>query len=136
VTVLAHVSTTSESRIVVDLDHTITKGTSDSYEKAVPNSELINKLKKYKSDGFKIAIFTSRNMNSFNNNNGLIIANTIPIIYKWLVEHDVPFDEIWPGKPWCGHEGFYVDDRAIRPEEFVKLSHDEIEALLRQGLNQ
>ena len=34
------------------------------------------------------------------------------------------------GKPWCGHEGFYVDDKAIRPSEFLALSRAEITELL------
>ena len=38
-------------------------------------------------------------------------------IVNWLNKHDVPFDEIHIGKPWCGDDGFYVDDKAIRPDE-------------------
>ena len=44
--------------------------------------------------------------------------------------HDIPFDEIHVGKPWCGTEGFYIDDRAIRPSEFVALSLGEIQTLI------
>ena len=52
------------------------------------------------------------------------------MLIEWLAGHDVPHDEIIVGKPWCGHEGFYVDDRAIRPSEFTTMSAKEIQALL------
>jgi len=64
---------------------------------------------------------------------GKINANTLPVILEWLKKHDVPYDEIYVGKPWCGTEGFYVDDRAIRPREFVTLSLAEINALIESG---
>jgi len=47
-----------------------------------------------------------------------------------LVRHEIPYDELYVGKPWCGFEGFYVDDKAIRPDELVKLSYAEICQLL------
>jgi capsule biosynthesis phosphatase len=42
----------------------------------------------------------------------------------------VPFDEVIVGKPWCGFDGFYVDDRSIRPKEFKDLSYEEVKKLL------
>ncbi len=80
--------------------------------------------------GFEIAINTSRNMRSYGGNIGKITAYTLPVIVDWLRRHEVPYDEIYIGKPWCGHEGFYVDDRAIRPSEFVDKSFEEISAML------
>jgi capsule biosynthesis phosphatase len=69
-------------------------------------------------------------MRTHENNVGKITAHTVPIIIEWLQKHDIPYDEIFVGKPWCGHEGFYVDDRAIRPDEFVRMSKSEIDTLL------
>jgi len=37
----------------------------------------------------------------------------------------VPFDGLRFGKPFA-ENGFYVDDRAIRPDEFLKLTEEEI----------
>jgi capsule biosynthesis phosphatase len=54
----------------------------------------------------------------------------LPGILAWLQKNDVAFDEIHVGKPWCGREGFYIDDRAIRPSEFVRLNLAEIRDLL------
>jgi capsule biosynthesis phosphatase len=73
-------------------------------------------------------------MRTYNGNVGLINVNTLPIILEWLEKHDVPYDEIIVGKPWCGHEGFYVDDKAIRPSEFNTLSYDEIQTLLAKEI--
>ncbi|MFZ72581.1 capsular biosynthesis protein, partial [Escherichia coli] len=80
--------------------------------------------------GFSIILNTSRNMNSYQNNIGLINKNTLPVIINWLDKNDIPYDEIYVGKPWCGHEGFYVDDKAIRPSEFVNKTYEEIVELL------
>ena len=54
----------------------------------------------------------------------------MPGIISWLEKHNVPYDEIHVGKPWCGFNGFYVDDKSIRPSEFVSLSYEEIMVLL------
>ena len=115
--------------LVMDLDNTICKKIT-TYEQAVPNLDVIKKLKEYKKMGFQIVINTSRNMHSFDKNVGKINAKTLPIIHEWLLKNDVPFDEIHVGKPWCGNEGFYVDDKAIRPNEFEKLTYEEIKKLL------
>ncbi|MDH0707730.1 capsular biosynthesis protein [Pseudomonas sp. GD03862] len=116
-------------RIIMDLDDTICSTVDGDYRSSAPNVEVINKIKEYKSLGFDIVISTSRNMRTYNGNVGKIAANTLPIIMEWLKEHSVPYDEIYVGKPWCGHEGFYVDDKAVRPSEFAKLSYAEIRSL-------
>ncbi|EBM2458025.1 capsular biosynthesis protein, partial [Salmonella enterica] len=84
----------------------------------------------YKEQGYTITIFTARNMKTFSGNLGKINIHTLPIIIEWLNKNDVPFDEVIVGKPWCGTEGFYVDDRAIRPSEFINLSEKEIKDIL------
>jgi len=112
--------------LVMDIDNTLTLGDSKDYNLVSPNIEVINKVKEYKKDGFNIILFTARNMRSYEGNVGKITAKTLPIIFKWLEKHEVPFDEIYVGKPWCGHDGFYVDDKAIRPDEFTKMNYLEI----------
>jgi capsule biosynthesis phosphatase len=91
---------------------------------------MVEKLRAYRADGFEIVICSSRNMRTYEGQIGKINANTLPVILDWLARHDIPYDEIHVGKPWCGTEGFYVDDKAIRPSEFLTLSHEEIHALL------
>ncbi|ASN14638.1 capsular biosynthesis protein [Pantoea ananatis] len=120
-------------KLIVDIDMTLTKGKGENgYEDAIVNRDLLEKIREYKALGFTIVLNTSRNMNSFNNNVGLINKNTLPVIIKWLEENEIPYDEIYVGKPWCGHEGFYIDDKAVRPSEFINMSYDEIIELLRK----
>ena len=116
-------------RIIMDLDETICSTQNGNYIESTPNLEVIQKLRDYKALGFEIVISTSRNMRTYSGNVGKIAANTLPIILDWLARNEVPYDEIYVGKPWCGHEGFYVDDRSIRPDEFANLSYDEIKVL-------
>ncbi|MCJ2006267.1 capsular biosynthesis protein [Methylobacterium sp. J-092] len=119
-------------RLVIDLDDTLTvPDATRSYADKEPNLPLVAKLHAYKAMGFEIIIQTARNMRTHNNSIGKINAQTLPVIIAWLHEHAVPYDEIYVGKPWCGLDGFYVDDRAVRPSEFVSLTPDEIQALFR-----
>ncbi|EAH8148849.1 TPA: HAD-IIIC family phosphatase [Campylobacter coli] len=119
--------------LLVDLDGTLTIDEENvDYINKRPNVALIQTLKDYKKLGFKINIFTSRSMRTFNGELEKIKIHTLPIIITWLKKHDVPYDEIIIGKPWCGYEGFYVDDKAIRPSEFVKLSYEQIKELLKK----
>ena len=117
-------------RLIMDLDNTISKTVNGDYTNSKPITEVVNKLREYKQQGFEIVISTSRNMRTYEGNVGKITANTLPIIIEWLDKHGVPYDEIYVGKPWCGTEGFYVDDKSIRPDEFVNLTYNEINDLL------
>jgi capsule biosynthesis phosphatase len=117
-------------RIIIDLDETLTLGAGGGYENATPNLKVIEVLRTYKANAYEIAIHTSRNMRTYDGKIGKINVHTLPVILNWLKQHDVPHDEVHVGKPWCGTEGFYVDDRAIRPSEFLRLSEAEIKALL------
>lgn len=119
-------------RLVIDLDDTITlSGSGDSYENKQPNLYVVSKLHEYKNAGFEIVIYTARNMRTYENSVGKINAKTLPLIIEWLQRHEIPYDEIHVGKPWCGFDGFYVDDRAVRPSEFLSLSLEEIQSLIK-----
>ena len=117
-------------RLIFDLDDTLCTTQNGDYANAQPITEVIEKLRDYHRQGFTIVINTSRNMRTFQGNIGAINKNTLPIIIDWLRRHDIPYHELYVGKPWCGFEGFYVDDKAIRPDELVKLSYAEICQLL------
>lgn len=118
-------------RLVFDLDGTLTlDDPSVPYAERAPNAAVVEKLRAYRAEGFEIAICSARNMRTYAGDVGKINANTLPVILAWLARHDIPYDEIHVGKPWCGTEGFYVDDKAVRPSEFLALSHAEIHALL------
>lgn len=119
-------------RLIMDLDDTMSTTENGKYHESMPILSVIKKLKEFKKQGFEIVINTSRNMRTYEGNIGKINANTLPIIIEWLDKHDVPYDEIYTGKPWCGFEGFYVDDKSIRPAEFVKYSLEEIYDILER----
>jgi len=119
--------------LVLDLDGTLTvEGSAERYEDVAPRIDIIEQVRRYSAEGFRIVIMTSRNMRSFSNSIGRINAETLPVAIEWLKRHDVPFDEIHVGKPWCGPDGFYVDDKAVRPSEFRALNASQIAALLER----
>jgi capsule biosynthesis phosphatase len=123
-------------RIIVDLDGTLTIDDPNlPYLEKKPNTPLIEKLLGYQASGFEVVVSTSRNMRTYANNIGLINANTIPSMIEWLGRHSIPYNEIHVGKPWCGFEGFYVDDKAIRPSEFIALGYQGVLDLLRREGN-
>lgn len=119
-------------KLIVDLDGTLTVIGTGDYACVSPNNEVINMLHEYKKNGFEIAIHTARNMRTHSGNIGKINIHTLPLIIDWLDKNNVPYDEVFIGKPWCGTDGFYIDDRAIRPSEFISLSLDEINDLLEK----
>lgn len=117
-------------KIVIDLDGTLTIDSDTAYCDKPANNAVINRLAEYKADGYTITIFTSRNMRTYDGNVGKINIHTLPTIIEWLNNNNVPYDEVILGKPWCGFDGFYVDDKSIRPSEFASLDYDQIKALL------
>lgn len=121
--------------LVFDIDGTIcpVKKKEEKYADLIPDKEVVNKIKYYKQEGARIVLYTSRNMNSHKGNIGLINANTTPVLLKWLNKWDIPYDEIVYGKVWPGHKGFYIDDRSIRPDEFLKYSYEELEKICKDS---
>ncbi len=117
--------------LVFDIDGTLcpVKSKNEKYEDLIPYCNIVEKIRYYKGEGAKIVLFTSRNMNSYNGNLGLIHKNTAPILMDWLEKWEIPFDEILYGKPWPGHKGFYIDDRTVRPDEFLRYSAEELEEI-------
>ena len=118
-----------KNKIIIDLDDTICSTKNGDYENSIPKVKVIKKIIEYKKLGFEIIIYTSRNMRTYKGNVELIKANTLPIIIRWLEKFDVPYDQILVGKPWPSFGGFYVDDKAIRPDEFVNLTYSEIQKI-------
>ena len=122
-------------QIVLDIDGTLCpiKDKNQSYDQLTPYAEIVDKLREYKKNGFYIILYSARNMRSYHGNMGLITAITAKMTMEWLESHNVPYDEIFFGKPWCGTEGFYVDDKAIRPDEFLSLDYSNIRRIISAG---
>lgn len=123
---------------VFDIDGTLCpiKKKEEKYEDLVPYGNVVQKLKYYKENGAKIILFTSRNMNSYNGNLGVINKNTARILMAWLDKWEIPYDEIMYGKPWPGHKGFYVDDRTVRPDEFLNHTVEELDEICKKSKEQ
>ena len=84
---------------------------------------MVEKLKSImKWDLYYIKHF--KKYEKYNGNIGLINKNTAKVLLSWLEKYDIPYDEIYYGKPWQGKD--FVDDKTIRPNEFKKLTYDEI----------
>ena len=120
---------------VFDVDGTLCpiKNRDESYEDLIPCEAMVEKLRYYKENGARIILFTSRNMNTYHGNLGLIHANTARTLLFWLEKWKIPYDEIFYGKPWPGEKGFYVDDRTVRPDEFLTCSVEELEEICKNA---
>ena len=124
-----------EYTFIFDIDGTLCpiKTKDQEYEDLVPYPKMLEKIRYYKENGAKIVLFTSRNMNTYKGNLGLINKNTAPVLTEWLKKWDIPYDEIVYGKLWPGHKGFYVDDRTVRPDEFLSCSVEQLEEICRSS---
>lgn len=116
---------------VIDVDGTICpiKKSDEKYENLVPYSDIVEKIRYYKNLGARIVLYTSRNMNTYKGNLDLIHQFTAPVLTAWLEKWDIPYDEIIYGKVWPGFKGFYVDDRTVRPDEFLNCTPEELDSL-------
>ncbi len=118
---------------IVDIDGTLCplKRPDQAYEDLVPYPKMVARLRYYHDRGAKIILYTSRNMNSYQGQLGLINKHTAKVLLSWLEKWDIPYDELLYGKPWPGKKGFYVDDRTVRPDEFLQKSVEELDAICR-----
>lgn len=118
--------------IVLDVDGTLCpiRKAGEDYSNLMPYPDMVNMVKEYRDKGFYIILYSARNMNTFDGNVGRIAAVTGKQMLDWLDKHEIPYDEMYLGKPWPGKGGFYVDDKSIRPSEFLNLPYDEILKLI------
>lgn len=124
--------------LIFDVDGTLCplREGKQEYVDLVPDAEMVKKIKEYKKGGAKIVLFSSRNMKTYGGNLGLINANTAVIMRDWLKKWKIPYDEIYFGKPWPGEKGLYIDDRAVRPDEFLSHSFEELENICKKSTRQ
>jgi capsule biosynthesis phosphatase len=124
----------SDYMLVVDIDGTLCELRKEGqpYSELMPQAKVVDKLREYQANGYRILLYTSRNIRTYNGNLGLINKHTAPVLLEWLAKWNIPFDEILFGKPWPRSKGFYVDDRAIRPDEFINMSEEAIQKMLGQ----
>jgi capsule biosynthesis phosphatase len=118
-------------KICFDVDGTLCpiKDKFQEYNTLEPFPGIVDKIKELKSLGYLIVISTARNMRYYNGNVGEINHKTLPGLLVWLEKWEIPFDEVLVGKPHCI---FYIDDKAVRPDEFLKYSYEDLLKLTGQ----
>lgn len=104
------------ARICFDLDETLCtkKQPHESYSDVIVIEEMAAYLRAMKARGHYIIINTARNMATQDSNLGKVNKNVGLETLQWLKDNNIPYDEIYFGKPIAD---FYIDDRAIRPQE-------------------
>ena len=106
--------------LIIDLDNTLTHEDAEhNYSQKIVNKSIAISIKNAISLGYESKIFSARNMRSFNGDLNKIESITRPIAEAWLKENNIDYDELILGKPWCGYNGWYLDDKNISIEEFI-----------------
>ncbi|MEO0821829.1 MAG: capsular biosynthesis protein [Pseudomonadota bacterium] len=121
-----------EKVLVVDVDGTLCpeKQPGQSYADLPVEPQLLARLKALKAEGWHIVLHSARGMRTHEGNQGALYAHVLPVMLDWAARNGVPYDEILLGKPWPGRDGFYVDDRAVRPREFLENDLEGLAALV------
>lgn len=136
-------------RICFDLDNTLVTFPSitDDYTTVMPIEKNINFLKYLKNFGNIIIIYTARRMKTHNGNLGKINKDIGKITFDTLDKYNIPYDEIYFGKPYAD---FYIDDLAcncfcdlekelgfytnkIEPRDFHSINTSSINTVIKKG---
>ena len=72
--------------LIFDIDSTIcpAKKDGEKYENLVPYKNMIKKMWRYKDLGYRIVLFTSRNMRTYDGDIEKILKYTKPLLEEWL----------------------------------------------------
>tara|TARA_B110000208_G_C11794398_1_gene438922 strand:- start:1164 stop:3068 length:1905 start_codon:yes stop_codon:yes gene_type:complete len=99
-------------RICFDLDNTLVTypKINGDYRTVEPIQKNINLLRYIKKLGNTIIIYTARRMKTHDGSTGKVLADIGSITFETLKKYNIPFDEIYFGKPYAD---FYIDDLAI-----------------------
>lgn len=110
------------SRILMDIDNTISFTTNRDYANAVPNMPVIEKMRELAEHGVNFVLFTARGMVTFEDNVDAAEKCHRPQLEEWMKKYNVPYSDIVFGKPFALA---IVDDTSIRPNEFLELTLDK-----------
>jgi len=99
-------------RFCFDLDNTLVTypKIKNDYASVMPITKNIEYLRFLKSLGHTIIIYTARRMKTHNGNVGKIVQDVGSITLNTLSKFDIPYDELYFGKPYAD---FYIDDLAV-----------------------
>lgn len=102
----------NKMRVCFDLDGTLVSDPikEKDYASVLPISKNIEYLRYLKGLGHEIIIHTARRMKTHNGNVGKLVKDIGKITLDTLEKFNIPYDEIYFGKPWAD---YYIDDKAI-----------------------
>lgn len=138
-----------EMRICFDLDNTLVTYpmVKDDYTTVQPVTRNIEYLRYLKSFGHTIIVYTARRMKTHKGNVGKILSDIGKITFDTLEKFEIPYDEIYFGKPQAD---FYIDDLAvncfdnmekcmgfymneIKPRDFNQIEQKTIDTLTKRS---
>lgn len=101
-------------RFCFDLDNTLVTYpvVEADYSSVEPIQSMIDYVRELKQAGHTIIIYTARRMKTHKGNVGAIVADVGKITMETLEKFDIPYDELYFGKPYAD---FYIDDLAANP---------------------
>jgi capsule biosynthesis phosphatase len=91
----------------------------NKYAKALPNIDLIKRIKFLHKSGHKIIVYSARRMLTHQGDLKKIYKDVGNLTEIWLKENHVPYDELIFGKPYAD---FYIDDKAVNVADFGDLN--------------
>ncbi len=110
-------------RLAIDIDGTICsfRQEGQTYADVEPLPGAVEKLQEMKKNGHYIILLTARHMKTCNGNVGLVVARQGKTLLDWLGKHEIPYDEIWFGKPQAD---IYIDDNGYRFQSWKDIAGD------------
>jgi capsule biosynthesis phosphatase len=110
-------------RLCIDLDGVICqlKEPGQTYDQLLPVPGAPEKLRELKANGHYVIINTARHMKTCQGNLGAVGAKISLITLTWLEKYEIPYDEIYFGKP---HADIYIDDNAYRFQTWNDVDDD------------
>ena len=110
-------------KICIDIDGVVAgfKNEGDTYADVLPIPGAIEKIRAFKASGHHIILYTARHMKTCQGNLGLVAARVGGLTLDWLKRHQIPYDEIYFGKPWAD---IYIDDNAFRFQTWDEIDSD------------
>lgn len=110
-------------RLCIDIDGTLCRfrGPGEGYADVTPLPGAVEKMQALKAAGHYLILLTARHMGTTGANVGLVIARQGKVLFDWLEKHQIPYDELWFGKP---HADVYIDDNAYRFTAWSEIAPD------------
>lgn len=106
--------TKEKLRFCFDIDNTLLIKRNMDHTNPLPNKPYIDMCRRLHSLGHTIILYTARSMKSNEGQLGKVMANSAKQVFDVLEQFEIPYDEIYFGKPYAH---FYIDDLAVSPFE-------------------